>query len=71
MTRAQLDRFIRIRNKSGFNSNLQFISDAEEAGFDAVELGNATKHDFGTYTWTTPYGTLTERDGCLTLEPAD
>lgn len=55
LTRKQLVRFVRIRNKSGLRSNLQFCSDAEEAGFYAHNLGNATRFDLDghqLYQWT-------------------
>jgi hypothetical protein len=39
LTKKQLDRFVNIRNKSGFGSNLQFEFDASECGFSIDDLG--------------------------------
>lgn len=68
MTKKQLTRFIAIRNKSGFASNLQFSIDATEAGFDVEELGSCAARDEGGYQWNTPHGRLIEYGGVLTLE---
>ena len=35
-------RFIKMRNKSGFNTNLQFMIDIKECGIAVKELENAT-----------------------------
>lgn len=74
MNRQQLERFILIRNRSEFDSNLQFGIDADEAGFDVRELGTPEKlgkpgETF--YRWTTPHGLLNEVGGKLTLIDAD
>jgi hypothetical protein len=66
MTKEQLERFIAIRNKSGFASNLQFSIDADEAGFKVAELGTPTKvglKQAPAYHWETPHGTLIEEPG--------
>ena len=68
MTKAQLLRFIKMRNKSGFNSNLQFCIDLRECGIDAKELENATNlNDRIGCWWDTPHGVLVELRGQLTL----
>ena len=67
MTKEQLLKFIKIRNASGFQSNLQFEFDAREAGFDAKDLGHVAKVDNGLYEWKTPHGVLVEFHGVLEL----
>ena len=59
-TKNQIKRFVQIRNKSGFSSNLQFSIDAREAGFDVSDLGDAVKRDEGGYLWATAHGKLVE-----------
>lgn len=66
-TLAQLKRFVAIRAKSGYVSNLQFSIDAEEAGFKVELLGTPIKLREGHYRWDTPHGTLEEVDGVLEL----
>lgn len=54
LTLAKLRRFVDIRNKSGFNSNLQFQIDCMSAGFQPEELGDTRKFmldGFGGYVW--------------------
>lgn len=63
MTRKQLDRFISIRNKSLFNSNLQFQIDADQAGIKIKELGQPARSMLGGYEWHTPHGLLVELPG--------
>lgn len=63
MTKDQLLRFIDIRNRSGFSSNLQFGIDADEAGFDVKDLGQAYRRPAGGYRWDTPHGALVEHPG--------
>lgn len=60
-TKNQIERFIKIRNKSGFSSNLQFSIDCREAGFDVNDLGEAFKLEEGGYRWWTEHGQLIER----------
>lgn len=60
-TKKQIGRFIKIRNASGFSSNLQFSIDAREAGFDVNDLGEAFKLEEGGYGWSTPHGQLIEK----------
>lgn len=71
MTEKQLRKFIKIRNASNFQSNMQFNFDAEAAGFRATDLGKPTKKqkEDGTffYWWNTPFGILVERFGVLRL----
>lgn len=67
MTRAQLEKFIRIRNASEFQTNLQFGIDATEAGIDVHELGEPRLEANG-WSWKTPFGILIEENGKLRLE---
>lgn len=71
LTRARLERFVKVRNKSEYQSNLQFLSDCESCGFRVGDLGDVTpvvtengKH----YVWTTPFGKLIEEYGKLRIE---
>ena len=66
MTKEQLLKFIRIRNRSEFTSNLQFGIDADEAGFKVEELGSPSRTwdesgQANGYRWETPFGELRER----------
>jgi hypothetical protein len=61
-----LKKFISIRNKSSFHSNLQFGIDLEEAGIKMEELGELIKTEDG-YMWKTLYGDLVETNGKLEL----
>lgn len=63
MTKEQLLRFIRIRNASGFSSNLQFASDATEVGFKVEALGQVCRRPAGGYRWETKHGVLIELPG--------
>jgi hypothetical protein len=70
MTKKQLLKFIAIRNKSGFASNLQFELDASQCGFSTDELGPVSKvglKDAPAYHWETEHGTLIEYGGKLEL----
>ena len=67
MIRAQLKKFIEVRNESRYNSNLQFQIDANECGFHASDLGKVKVTEDG-YQWDTPYGLLVESGCNLTLE---
>jgi hypothetical protein len=71
MTRKQMEKFIKLRNKSGFNSNLQFMIDMREAGIEVSELENCTNLNerIGCW-WDTPVGVLVELHGRLTLYPS-
>lgn len=73
MTRKQLERFVKIRNASGFSSNLQFQFDLESVGLKIADLGpvevfEATATAPKAYVWTTPHGRLREMGGRLELE---
>ena len=71
MTKAQLVRFIKLRNKSAFNTNLQFYFDMNECGIDPTELENATNlNDRIGCWWDLPHGVLVELYGKLTLYKA-
>lgn len=67
MTEAQVRKFIAIRDASGFNSNLQFQIDLEEAGLRIEDLGPVTKQEEGVYSWSLPVGELREVYGQLFL----
>ena len=68
-TKQQLTRFVALRNKSGFASNLQFAFDAKECGFDVDDLADAIKVEGGGYRWHTEHGLLIERpDGQMELK---
>jgi len=68
MTLAKLQRFVRMRNKSGFPSNLQFMFDLEACGMRVADLGDAKKVAPGIYVWETPFGQLFERYGEMELD---
>ena len=72
LTKAQIDRFIQVRNSSPFDSNLQFISDAQGCGFKIEQLGDCLKWD-GCWTWSIHvkelgWVKLVEEAGLLRLE---
>lgn len=72
MTEKQLRKFIKIRNLSNFQNNLQFAFDAEASGFDVKELDKATYEHrepdgISFYWWNTPFGILVERLGKMRL----
>lgn len=70
ITKAQLEKFVRVRNASPFNSNLQFGFDASGCGFSDRELGVVSRRQEGGYRWDTEHGALIEdTDGKLRLEP--
>jgi len=67
LTKAKLEKYVKVRNKADFHSNMQFQIDAEECGFSMADLGPAKKEGYD-YTWATPFGTLREHRGLLSLE---
>jgi len=67
LSQRKLERFIKMRNASGFPSNMQFMADAEDCGFNVEDLGDVTKHTEGVYYWETPFGLLVERLGMMRL----
>lgn len=67
MTKAQLLRFVELRNKSPFGSNLQFSNDLDECGIHIDELGEGDWSQPGVFEWKTPHGTLIEARGRLRL----
>lgn len=70
LTKAKVEKFIRIRNKSRFNSNLQFQIDAQEAGIRMDDLPKAEPLEIGAYAWDLgKLGRLVERNGKLILHP--
>lgn len=62
LTSAQLEKFVKVRNKSGFTSNLQFQIDAEECGFKIADLPTVEKTEEGNYKWTHAEWTLYEEN---------
>lgn len=46
-TKKQLEKFVKLRNKSGFASNMQFWFDAKECGFEPADLGVLRKGHIG------------------------
>ena len=65
LTKAKLNRFIKMRNASRFHSNLQFTIDCNACGFSLHDLGEATKINESRYSWNTPFGLLVEDEGKL------
>lgn len=54
LTMKKLQRFVKARRKSGFNSNMQFQIDANDCGFSVADLGEIEKFDidgFAAYQW--------------------
>jgi hypothetical protein len=62
-SKAQLLRFVKTRNESGFQSNLQFHFDASACGIDLKDLDGPYRYEPGGYRWFTPYGELIEHPG--------
>lgn len=69
MTKAQLLKFIKTRNASDHQSNLQFQFDLEACGMKLADLGDAFKVKEGRYWWETPHGLLIEEWGKMRLDP--
>lgn len=67
LSKERLEKFVTLRNKSGFSSNIQFMLDANECGFKTDDLGKAKRLDEATYEWSTPFGKLIEDQGQLRL----
>lgn len=67
-TKKQVEKFIKLRNKSEFSSNMQFHIDADACGFKVEDLGDVVKVGPGEYVWTLPFGKLREHLGKLALE---
>ena len=70
LTLKKLERFVNTRNRSEFNSNLQFQIDASSCGFKVSDLGDVKKTGDGTYYWITPHGMLVECGGRMFLSEA-
>lgn len=75
LTEARVKKFIKLRNKSEFDSNLSFVFDCTVAGFKHSELGQA-KHlphakrigkQYYQYYWDLPFGILVENFGKMRL----
>ena len=75
LTAARLKKFVARRNKSAFNSNLQFQIDARGCGIDLDDLGDVHPYESPEggrcYRWTTPVGELHEVAGILEFRPAE
>lgn len=68
MNLKQMQKFVKLRNRSSFNTNLQFMIDMDECGIEAKELENCTNlNDRIGCWWDTPVGVLVELHGKLTL----
>lgn len=66
ITEAKIRRFVKIRNKSPFASNLQFWSDLHEAKINSDEMPEPDKGHIGNliaYRWRFPFGDLIEFRG--------
>jgi hypothetical protein len=66
ITLKKLQKFIKIRNKSEFDTNFAFAADCDLADFTVSELGPAKKlphfsESIPSYYWITPFGILVER----------
>lgn len=73
LTREQLDKFIKLRNESRYDSNFQFQVDLDAAGISGIsDLGKVKEVQEAVgltmWTWDTPFGKLVEQDGVLSLE---
>jgi hypothetical protein len=65
LTKKQLEKFVKVRNKSPHSSNLQFAFDCEECGFTTSDIGDpqkvvAAKGGRVSYVWRTKVGVLVE-----------
>ena len=67
ITRAKIERFIKIRNKSAHSNNLQFAFDCNSAGFSPDELPKPDKIDGG-WRWSFDFGVMIEEHGMMRLE---
>ena len=65
---AKLRKFVKIRNVSGFQSNLQFSFDLEEAGLQMSDMPEVQKIAENHYVWDFPCGRLTEIYGALQFQ---
>ena len=65
---AKLRKFVKIRNSSGLNSNLQFSFDLEEAGLAMKDLPEVIKVTENHYVWELPCGRLTEIFGAMQFQ---
>ena len=64
LTLKQLTRFVKTRNKSGYQSNLQFQIDANACGFSIEDLGKVavfTIDGFKGYQWKPVIARVSER----------
>jgi hypothetical protein len=66
LTMKQLKKFVKMRNESGFQGNLQFYFDAEECGISPTVFEQPKKiANDGGYFWKLDAGTVVERAGRL------
>lgn len=68
ITEAKIAKFIKIRNESPHQSNMQFEFDARQAGFSVADMPKPEKVDEGHYVWHFPFGKLVEQYGKLRLD---
>jgi hypothetical protein len=74
MTRSKIIAFVKRRNESPFNTNLQFNFDLSACGLTLDDLGKATRGDGdweGAWIWDTPLGRLVEYAGKLQFHDAE
>jgi hypothetical protein len=64
----KLRKFVKIRNNSGFHSNLQFGFDLVEAGLSMEDMPQAQKIAENHYVWDFECGRLTELYGVLQFQ---
>lgn len=67
ITEKMIVRFIKLRNRN-LPSNMQFMFDAKECGFDVRDMPTPEKVDEGHYVWHFPFGKLVEQYGKLRLD---
>jgi hypothetical protein len=65
---ARMRKFVKIRNNSGLNNNLQFQIDATEAGLDVRDFPDILKLSDNHYVWEFSFGRLEELYGVLTFK---
>lgn len=68
MTKNQLLKFVKIRNESEFQTNLQFMLDLQQCGLSVKDFEGPRKVAEGHWEWDTPHGTLIEEHGEMRLE---
>lgn len=69
ITQKQIEKFVKIRNKSAYSSNIQFFTDLAKCGIEEEELGEAKKIGNG-WKWELSCGMLTEIEGRMEFKKA-